>query len=246
MATSGTYTFTMDNLDIIEEAFDLAGIESRTSKDLDRAIRSLELLLLEWSNDQVNLWTVDQQTVNLTSGTVSYTLDDETIDVLSAVARDTTNGNNDVPSNRISIEEYLDKPDKDIAGIPTHFSVLRGRTASTLYVWPVPDNGNWQLVFMQFVYWRMRYLQDAGGYTDNPEVPDRFLPALVAGLAWKISQKYPARYILNQATGQPVEVDGVTKQHRDELAMEYGKLYQAAKYEDRDRASLYALPRMRR
>ena len=87
MATSGTQTFKLDASDIIEEAYERCGLELRTGYDAKTARRSLNILMSDWSNRGINLWTVVEDTQALTAGTSSYTLDANTVDVLDAVIR---------------------------------------------------------------------------------------------------------------------------------------------------------------
>ena len=69
MATSGTKTFKLSIADTIEEAYELAGIELRTGYDAETARRSLNIMFADWSNRGVNLWTIDQISTSLTTGT---------------------------------------------------------------------------------------------------------------------------------------------------------------------------------
>ena len=81
MATTGTTAFDMDFTEIAEEAWERAGREMRSGYDLRTARRSMNLLTIEWQNRGLNLWTIDRQTVSITSGTSQYTLAADTIDV---------------------------------------------------------------------------------------------------------------------------------------------------------------------
>ena len=63
MSTSGSTTFNLDLNNIVEEAFERCGLESRTGYDLRTARRSMNLMAIEWANRGINLWTVDQQTI---------------------------------------------------------------------------------------------------------------------------------------------------------------------------------------
>ena len=87
MATSGTKTFSLDTAEVIEEAYELAGLELRTGYDASSARRSLNIMFSDWSNRGINLWTVEQVTLDLVSGTSSYTLNSFDIDVLEAIVR---------------------------------------------------------------------------------------------------------------------------------------------------------------
>jgi hypothetical protein len=74
MATSGTTTFNLDFDDIIEEAYERCGLESRTGYDMRTARRSLNIMFLEWANRGLNLWTIEQRSLALVAGTAQYNL----------------------------------------------------------------------------------------------------------------------------------------------------------------------------
>jgi hypothetical protein len=114
MATSGSKTFSLNISDTIEEAFELAGIELRTGYDAETARRSMNIMFADWSNRGVNIWTIDQVTTNLSSGTSSYTLNSYDIDIVSAVIQQTDGNSNttDLSIERIgelSIYKYPTK-----------------------------------------------------------------------------------------------------------------------------------------
>ena len=80
MATSGTTAFNMDFTEIAEEAFERAGREMRSGYDLRTARRSMNLLTIEWQNRGINMWTIDEGTINLVKGQTQYDLPADTID----------------------------------------------------------------------------------------------------------------------------------------------------------------------
>ena len=82
MATSGTYAFTLDLGDIVEEAFERAGLVVRSGYDYRTARRSLDMLMLEWQNRGLNLWTIQEGTTSITSGTARYVLSADILDVI--------------------------------------------------------------------------------------------------------------------------------------------------------------------
>ena len=84
MATSGTATFNMDFTEIAEEAWERAGREMRSGYDLRTARRSMNLLTIEWQNRGINMWTIEEGTLNLVAGTATYALPADTIDLLRA------------------------------------------------------------------------------------------------------------------------------------------------------------------
>ena len=87
MAVSGTATFNLDIAELCEEAYERAGLEMRSGYDLATARRSLNLMGLEWANRGINLWLVDEGSVTLATGTATYTLPSDTIDLLEHTLR---------------------------------------------------------------------------------------------------------------------------------------------------------------
>jgi len=187
MATSGTTAFNMDFTEIAEEAWERAGREMRSGYDLRTARRSMNLMTIEWQNRGLNLWTIDEGTVSLVSGTAQYTLPTDTVDLLEQVIR-TGSGSTqqDLTINRISVSTYASIPNKTTTGRPIQFWIERLVDAPRINVWPVPDSNDYT-----FKYWRMRRIEDAGRGIETADMPFRFLPCLVAGLAYHIAMKVP-------------------------------------------------------
>ena len=189
MTTSGTATFNMDFTEIAEEAWERAGREMRSGYDLRTARRSMNLMTIEWQNRGINLWTIDEGIVNLVEGTSEYNLPADTIDLLEQVIR-TNSGvtatQSDLNITRISVSTYASIPNKLTQGRPIQVWIERLRDHPTINVWPVPDNNDYI-----FKYYRMRRVQDAGSGVETADMNFRFLPCLVAGLAYYISMKDP-------------------------------------------------------
>lgn len=189
MTTSGTAAFNMDFTEIAEEAWERAGREMRSGYDLRTARRSMNLMTIEWQNRGINMWTIDSGTINLVSGTSQYTLPADTIDLLEHQIR-TNSGNSstqsDLTISRISVSTYASIPNKLTQGRPIQLYIERLRDAPKVNVWPVPDNNDYVLY-----YWRMRRIQDAGAGAETADINFRFLPCLVAGLAYHIAMKVP-------------------------------------------------------
>ena len=213
MATSGSKTFSLNISDTIEEAFELAGIELRTGYDAETARRSMNIMFADWSNRGVNIWTIDQVTTNLSSGTSSYTLNSYDIDIVSAVIQQTDGNSNttDLSIERIGRTEYLQIPDKTSTGRPTQLFLDR-QTTPVVKLWPVPDDA--------FTY---KLIANTIQRIDDPEVPSRFIPCMVSGLAYYMAMKK-----------NPERV-GLLKQ-------QYEQDFKLAADEDRNRASLKLVP----
>ena len=235
MTTTGTVAFNLDLNDLIEEAFERAGSELRTGYDFRTARRSLNLLTIEWANRGINLWTIEQGQITLSTGIVTYDLPVDTIDLLDQVIRQnpgSTTNQTDININRISESTYSTIPNKLAQGRPIQVWINRRSGATTpsgiqnpqINVWPTPNAPDGQYIF---VYWRLRRIQDAGDGVNTQDIPFRFLNAMVAGLAYYLSMKIPGT--------DPTRVMG--------LKADYEQQFQLAADEDREKASIRFVPR---
>ena len=228
MATSGTTAFEMDFTEIAEEAWERAGRPLQSGYDLRTARRSMNLLTIEWQNRGLNLWTIDSGTQTLTAGTSQYTLPADTIDLLDHVIR--TNAGNtttqsDLSVTRIGVGSYSAIPNKLTQGRPLQVWVERLQPAPKINLWPVPDSST----TYTFVYWRLRRIEDAGNGAETPDINFRFLPCLVAGLAYNIAMKTP-ELVARIPT----------------LKADYEEQYALAAGEDREKTSERFIPRVGR
>ena len=230
--TSATSDFNLDLNTLIEEAFERCGAELRTGYDFRTAKRSLALLLMDWANRGVNLWTLEEGQQVLTYNQGTYDLPVDTVDLLDHVIR-TGSGTNqqDINISRISSSTYLSIPNKNATGRPIQIWINR-RTGATnaagvvqypqFTVWPKPDNSTtWTLV-----YTRLRRMLDPGVGSNGQDVPFRFVPCMVAGLAYMLSMKIPGaaeRTVL--------------------LKAEYNEAWELAAGEDREKAAVRFVPR---
>ena len=231
MATSGTYTFNLDTGEIIQEAYERCGVETKSGYDLKTARRSLNLLLTKWVNDGVNLFTLDLETTSMTKDQGYVTFNSTShLDVLDAAIRDNSDSSatSDIILERISMDEYLAIPSKLNTGKPVQYAVERNSqfTSSTsathkVYLWPIPDQ-----TYYQFLSWSIKYPQDVSAtYTQNPDIPRRYLPALVSGLAVELAvKKAPDRL----AVLKPL----------------YDQDWEKAREEDRERVSFHVQPQV--
>jgi hypothetical protein len=302
MTTKGQSIFNLELSDIVEEAFERAGLELRTGYDLRTARRSINLMTIEWANRGINLWTIEQGQITMQTGQPIYPLPVDTIDLLDTVVRtnSTTTNQIDINITRISESTYITIPNKLTQGRPIQVWINRqsgqenpttvtlvGNIAATdttitlsstynlattgfikigaetigyanvngnqlvncyrgqanttatahlngaaitvqnlpsINVWPSPNAPGDQYTF---VYYRLRRVQDAGDGINTQDIPFRFLPCMVAGLAYFIAMKKP-------------EVDG---QRVLALKAAYDEQFQLAADEDREKAPARYVPR---
>ena len=301
--TSGTSAFNLDLTELVEEAFERAGSELRTGYDLRTARRSLNIMFADWANRGINLWTIEQGTIDLVPGQSTYALPVDTVDLLEHVIRTGANveaTQADLTITRISVSTYATLPNKlqqarpiqvwvqryngqqsptgltidqiggitanadqitlnSVVGLPsagfvkidneiinysyisgnTLYNCFRGQANTTaalhnngtavywqqlpaITVWPVPDTAQQY----QFVYWRLRRTQDAGGGVNVMDVPFRFIPCMAAGLAYYIAGKVPGGM--------------------DRLAVlkaQYDEAWELAAQEDHEKAAMRLVPR---
>ena len=113
--TSGTSAFNLDLTDLVEEAFERAGSELRTGYDLRTARRSLNIMFADWANRGINMWTIEQGTIDLVQGQSTYALPNDTVDLLEHVIRTGSNvaaTQADLTITRISVSTYATLPNK--------------------------------------------------------------------------------------------------------------------------------------
>ena len=165
-------------------------------------------------------------------GQITYDLPADTIDLLEHVVRTQSGqGQTDINISRISVDTYATIPNKNAQGRPIQVWINRqsgadypvtGVANPQINVWPAPEQSN----YYTFIYWRLRRIQDAGSGVTTQDIPFRFLPVLVAGLAYHLSMKIPGALERTQM-----------------LKMEYEELWQQAADEDREKAALRIAPR---
>ena len=221
MTTSGSSDFNLDIAEVAEEAFERCGLELRTGYDLKTARRSINLMLAEWANRGLNQWTIEQATQTVTEGTTDYSLNANIIDILDVVLRRTINQTQtDISMNRVSRSEYINIPNKTTKARPSQF-FLDKLSTPTLKIWPAPENSTDILVFNKIVR-----MDDADKAINTMDMPFRFYPCFVAGLAYYLSLK-----IAPERTAQ--------------LKSIYEEEFRRAADQDEDRASFKIRPRIK-
>lgn len=230
--TTATTDFNLDLNTIVEEAFERCGAELRSGYDLRTAKRSLSLLLMDWANRGINLWTLEQGTHALTYNVGTYDLPADTVDLLDHVIRTGTGTNQvDINISRISSSTYVAIPNKNATGRPIQIWINR-RTGATdsagavvypqFTVWPKPDNSTPYTLY----YTRLRRMFDVGNGSNGQDIPFRFLPCMVAGLAYMLSMKIPG-----------------AESRIAVLKEQYDTAWDLAAGEDREKAAVRFVPR---
>jgi len=176
MATSNSRDFDLDVAEIIEEAYERCGLEMRTGYDAKTARRSLNLMFADWAN----MWTVTQDTKTISSGTATYSFDATYVDLLEVVLRNSSG--TDFTLTQMSRSEYLTIPNKANSGQPSQYFFDR-QVTPTITLWATP-NATYTLV-----YYYVSRIQDADSLVNNADAPFRFLPCMVAGLAYYLAMK---------------------------------------------------------
>ena len=222
---ASTATFDLSIDDIAEEAFERCGLQVRSGYDLKTARRSLNLMLAEWANRGLNLWTIQLQEKTLPQNTTSLTGTDlfgsganaaqEIIDITDVVISDSSN--NDYSATSISRSTYFNYTVKTTSGRPSQYYFER-TINPRLYLYPAADAA------YTLKYYALLRMKDSGAYTNNNEIPFRFLPCLTAGLAYYIAMKKT-----------PDRIQMLKQIYEDE--------FQRAAAQDGERTSLFLSPK---
>ena len=239
--TSGTSTFdkTFSIDEIVEEAFERLGIENVSGYQLKTSRRSLNILLQEWGNRGIHYWEIDELDLDLIEGQAEYKFfrssSDGTSatsnpngvygisDVLEAQLRSnrTATGQSDSPMTKVDRSTYAGFSNKLSKGTPNQYWVQRLIDHVSISVYPTPDSTN-ASKDMHFYY--IKRIQDVGAYTNATDMPFRFIPCMVSGLAYYLSMKYA-----------PQLMQGMKLVYEDE--------FQRALQEDGSASSTYIAPK---
>ena len=226
MATSGTNTFNLDITEIMQEAFDLCGLDLRSGGDYNTAKRALDLIFLEWQNKGLNLWKVEQGSITLTAGANLYDADAAALEIVDVVLRtDAGDQDNqfDQRLTRISRTEYNHQAKKLLQSKPTQYYVDKGLTLK-IGVWATPDSAQTYTLIYDYI----KKIEDAGTNASlTTDVPARYLPCLTYALAFNIAcknEQSQARFPMIKAR--------------------YDELWKEVSEADRERASVKFVPNM--
>ena len=235
MTTSGTTTFESSfSIDeVIEEAYERIGQQPMSGQEMKSARRSLNIMFQEWANRGLHYWEVKNNSITLVNGQSVYTMFRSTNDgtssatavygvddILEMSYRNSSSV--DFPLTKINRSQYQSLSNKTDTGTPTQYFVQRfiDRVTVTLYLTPgSTEAGN----FINYYY--VSRIQDAGAYTNESDVPYRFVPCMVSGLAFYLSQKF-------------------APQRTQEMKLLYEDELQRALQEDGSSSSAYISPKV--
>ena len=202
--TSGTATFEkgFSIADIVEEAYERIGIQGVSGYQLKGARRSLNILFQEWANRGLHYWEIANNNLTLVNGQSVYTMFRSNDDVPQGVTPDATavfgvedvleasfrnSDNIDFPLTKINRSEYQSFSNKSDKGVPTQYYVQRfiDKVTITLYLTPGTNEAG-----KKINYYYAKRIQDAGDYTNDADVPYRFVPCMLAGLSYYLAIKF--------------------------------------------------------
>ena len=211
--TSGTVTFdkTFSIEEIIEDAFERIGLNSVAGYQLKSARRSLNILFQEWGNRGIHYWEIAETNIDMIEGQAEYKFFRESADGTSATTTP-TNGiygmsdvleahlrsnrtqttQSDSPMTKVDRSTYGGFSNKLSKGTPNQYFVQRFIDHVSIQVYPTPDSTN-ASKDMHIYY--IKRIQDIGDYTNATDVPFRFVPCMVSGLAYYLAQKYQPQLI---------------------------------------------------
>ena len=239
--TSGTTAFDKNfSIDeIIEEAFERLGIQDVTGYHLKSSRRSLNIMLQEWGNRGIHYWEIAETNIDLIEGQSEYKFFRSSGDGTSAVSTPanvygisdvleaqlrsnrTQTTQADSPMTKVDRSTYAAFSNKLSKGTPNQYWVERFIDKVRVHVYPTPDSTN-ASKDMHFYY--IKRIQDVGDYTNATDVPFRFVPCMISGLAFYLAQKY-----------RPEMIQAMKLYYEDELAR--------ALAEDGSASSTYITPK---
>ena len=224
MATSGTYNFNLDIDEVIQEATEMIGGEQTLGHEPKSARRSINLMLNDWQNRGILLWSTFTTAVTVAASTTSIDLENSVLDALIVTYKINSTGA-ETQLTRKTFEEYNVLPEKSQTGRPTQFAVKRNLDKPSMFFYPIP-NVSTGILNIEAI----RQVQDIDkSFEQNADAPIRFLPCLTAGLAYYMALKR----------------NGIPETRIALLKTNYEELLGRAMEEDRERASIYFKPKLK-
>ena len=210
ISTTATFESTFSIDEVIEDAYERCGQQNVTGYQLKAARRSLNILFQEWGNRGIHYWEVGNTNLDLVEGQAEYIFYRSSDDGTSATTSP-TNGlygfsditeasyrteystptastdQSDSPLTKVDRSTYAAFSNKATKGTPSQYWVQRFIDRTTVTFYPTPDSTA-ASNYVNLYY--VSRVKDAGAYTNVGDVPYRFVPAMVAGLAFYLAQKW--------------------------------------------------------
>lgn len=183
-----TSTFNLPIDEIIDLGIGRVTGERTNGYDATQAVKLLSLVFQEMTVRGQNLWTVEYAVQALALSDRTYTLPETVIDIVNANLCDTDFVGNELTIPRWSRDSYAALVDKTTEGRPLAYYIDFQRDAPEIYLYPAPDKSTYE-----FRYWYIRKLYDVGRLDYNLDIPVRWLPAIISGLAYYFSRQNPKR-----------------------------------------------------
>jgi len=204
--TSGTRKFdkTFYIEEVIEEAYQRVGVDQLNGFQIKSARRSLNIMFQEWGNRGLHYWELKETNIDLIENQSEYIFYRHSGDGTSAVTTPsgiygvddileatyrtdrTQSTQQDVAMTKIDRSTYSALSNKLSTGTPTQYYVQRFIDRVTVTVYPVPSS---TAASKDMHIYYVKRIDDAGDFTNASDVPYRFVPCMVSGLAYYLSQK---------------------------------------------------------
>jgi len=204
--TSGTAKFdkTFYIEEVIEEAYQRVGVDQLNGFQIKSARRSLNIMFQEWGNRGLHYWELKETNIDLIENQSEYIFYRHSGDGTSAVTTPsgiygvddileatyrtdrTQSTQQDVAMTKIDRSTYSALSNKLSTGTPTQYYVQRFIDRVTVTVYPVPSS---TAASKDMHIYYVKRIDDAGDFTNASDVPYRFVPCMVSGLAYYLSQK---------------------------------------------------------
>lgn len=226
MAVSTTQTWTLPMDEIIDAAYARVGGEQSTGWEAQSAMRNLNVLFQLFQSRRVNLWTIQQRNFVITDNTQTFILPEDVIDIVNAVTRinPELTTRTDIACARFSRDDWVNLPNKNSWGRPMNYWLDRQRAAPQVTLWPVNRN-----IYVEFVYWAVCRTYDNNRMRDNVDAPVRWIPAIIAGLAWLLGLERGSKSDANAE---------IVRTNLPRLKSDFDEAFGIAWEEDRDSALL--------
>lgn len=189
MAVGANGLFSLDADRCIQQAFSLVSHRQDSGYDVRIAREALQMILHILTLRRLNLWTVERQTKTPVLGAEVIEFDEQTVDLLEVTIQDLSQASpSQINLARIPRDQYTYLPNKTVLGRPIQFWFDRQRDIPRMFIYPRPEKGTYQIEAFT-----IRTLRDINSMTDSIDVPNRWTPILVHGLAWQLASREPKK-----------------------------------------------------